>query len=280
MYNADYFESLPIRFGKNGFVIQRPGLLSLNSGCDHLFPTLPVYLSSPRDRDFQLDKRLFEACDKAVCFFVQKRHRRELRQLFRAIALTMHATRIMPETESTYHDLGPRIISWVSAFETLVHPGRGQVSIQNVIQLIKRIPWHDDRPPGRGGQRRREMSLNEQRYIVKDRHGRVVGRENGACRLYRQLYKLRNDVAHGNVIRPNEFAAHPSVNRGARIDQIAPLLFRGCILERLRELGVLPRTPQTESWTLAQFQASVGESLDAYNFDGALAKALFGRDND
>ncbi|MCH7592834.1 MAG: hypothetical protein IH989_08655, partial [Planctomycetes bacterium] len=109
VHNADYFEALPIRFHNNGLVIQRPGLLGYNTRVKHLFPTLPVYLPAPRDTDFQLDKQLFEACDKAVRLFKQKRHRRELRQLFRAIAITMHGTRIMPETESTYHDLGPRI---------------------------------------------------------------------------------------------------------------------------------------------------------------------------
>lgn len=275
VYNADYFEALPIRFHKDGVVIQRPGLLGLNSGYDYLHPTLPVYLSAPRDTDFQLDKRLFEACDKAVRLFVQKRHRRELRQLFRAIAITMHATRIMPETESTYHDLGPRIISWVSAFETLVHSGRKSVGVRDVVRLIMRIPWHDKRPARRGGRPRREISLNDDRY--GDGYGH---RENAACRLYRRLNKLRNDVAHGNVIRRNEFAARPGDKRGPRIDEIAPLLFRGCVLERLREIGVVKRIPQTGAFSMRVFTASVRESLDASHFDEALAKALFGRDDD
>ena len=280
VYNADYFEALPIHFHSDGFVIRRPGLLGLNSECKHLFPTLPVYLSAPRDTDFQLDKRLFEACDSAVRAFTRGQHRRELQQVFRAIAVSMHATRIMPETESTYHDVGPRIIGWVSAFETLVHSGRGRVGLRDVIQLIREVRWHDGRPAPRGGRGRREISLNHQRYIVKDKKGRVIVRETSACQLYRRLYRLRNDVAHGNAIRPKEFAAQPGNKQGPRIDQIAPLLFRGCALERLREIGVVERIPQTGALTLAQFQASVGESLDASRFDEALAKTLFGRDDD
>ena len=93
------------------------------------------------------------------------------------------------------------------------------------------------RPAPRGARCRREISLNHQKYIVKDRDGPAVDRENAACRLYRRLNNLRNDAAHGNVIRPNEFAAHTGIKRGPRIDQIAPLLFRGCVLERLRELA-------------------------------------------
>lgn len=274
VYNADNFEALPIRFHKGGLVIQRPGLLGLNSGYKHLFPTLPVYLSAPRETDFQLDKRLFDACEKAVRLFVHKRHRRELRQLFRAISVAIQATRIMPETDSTYHVLGPRIIGWVSAFETLVHSGKKAVGVRDVVNLIKRIRWHDERP-ARRGRRRREISLNDDRY--GDGYGH---RENAACRLYRRLNKLRNDVAHGNVIRPKEFMARLNAKRGPRIDEIAPLLFRGCVLERLREIGVVKRIPQTGAWTVAQFQASVGESLDDSHFDEALAKALFDRDDD
>lgn len=277
VYHSDYFEALPIRFREDGVLIQRPGLHGYHAGYENLAPTLPAYLLTPRDTAFQLDKRLLEACGKAVRLFLQKRHRRELRQLFRAIAITMHASRILPETETTYHDLGPRIISWVSAFETLVHSGQEQVRFRDVIQFMKRIRWRDERIE-RGGGRRREISLNHDCYTVKNKLGQTVGRETAACRYYRRLYNLRNDFAHGNVIRPREVEARPNAMRGPRIDEIAPLLFRGCILERLREIGILERTPQTGALTLAQFQASLGESLNASSFDGAFAKVLFGRD--
>ena len=62
------------------------------------------------------------------------------------------------------------------------------------------------------------------------------------------------------------------------MDQIAPLLFRGCVLERFRQLGVLRRTPRAGSLTESQFRAAVHESLDASHFDEALAKVVFGRD--
>ena len=81
-----------------------------------------------------------------------------------------------------------------------------------------------------------------------------------------------SSVAHGNAIRPKKFAARPSDDNGPLINEIAPLLFRACLLERLREIGVVKRIPQIGTLTDNQFVASVGESLDASHFDEALAR--------
>ena len=61
--------------------------------------------------------------------------------MFRAITISLHGTRIMPETDSTYFDLGVRITSWVSAFEALVHSGTGRVGIDQVLDLIRQVRW-------------------------------------------------------------------------------------------------------------------------------------------
>ena len=271
--NSDYFESLPIRLRKDGFVVQRPGMLGFTHGLDHYQPALPTHLGAPRETDFRLDKFLFGTFERAMTGFLRGRNRPALRQLFRAIAISLHATRIMPETESTYHDLGTRIMNWVSAFETLVHAGRGHVGVQDVLKRVRRIDWADSPVSLPGRRRGRQPCISHARYVYRDRHGRCAGRENAACRLYRRLYKLRNDAAHGNMIRPQEFAARKGNRRGPRIDEIAPLLFRECVLERLRELRVIRRLPQG-NLSPRQFGEYVKQRMDASHFHDALAKAL------
>lgn len=276
--NSDYFEALPVQFRTGGFVVHRPGLRAYSAAPVSISPTLPLYLTSPQPDDFEIDEYLLNACVKAVAAFRRGRRRRVLRQVFRALSLTIHATRILAETGSTYHDLGPRIISWVSAFETLVHPGIGQIGLDQVLELISRIRWHDaGRTPSARLRGRLERCLNHQRYPVRNRKGRVVSYENAACRLYRRLYQIRNDVAHGNAIRPATFAANPNLRRGPRLDELMPLLFRACLLERLREIGTVKSIPSTGSLTVHQVEEVLEATRSAGRSDSALAKIVLHR---
>lgn len=273
--NSDYFEALPIRFRPQGYVLQRPGKTSLASdpNLDHLHPTLPVYLGGvPRQSAFTVDEALLRAFDRAATMYLRKKQRKPLRQVFRAVALTMHATRILPETDSTYYDLGSRITSWVAAFETLVHPGPGRVGLQDVLALIRRLDWQD--APARRVKPRpkRTISLKDQRYKIPSKNG-PSERENAPCHLYRRLYDLRNDLAHGNVLRPREFAARRGQARGPRIDELAPLLFRECVLQRLRQLGIL-RGLRQGPMTHKVLSEYLQNRDDASSYHQALAIAL------
>lgn len=275
--NADYFDALPIRLREQGFIIKRPGLFGTSNSLNHYHPTLPTHLGTPRNGDFQLDEFLLHAFDQAVAMYTKRRRCRALRQVFRASAIALQATRILPETESTYYDLGSRIISWVSAFETLVHPGMGSVGLKDVMQLIESVQWSDAPLNVLPGTRRVTMRLGHKRFIFRDRKGRVVGRENAACHLYRRFYNLRNAAAHGNELKTCEFAANPRSRKRARVDEVAPLLFRGCLLERFRQLHVIRTIPSEGTLTPRQFHAAVRQTLNASHFDEALAKVLFGR---
>lgn len=83
------------------------------------------------------------------------------------------------------------------------------------------------------------------------------------CHLYWRLYKLRNDVAHGNPVRKRKVAARAGQHKGARIDQVAPLLFRECVLERLRRMGVVKRAEggRLHSWEHAEDPEKLGEVI-------------------
>lgn len=113
-HNADYSDALPIRLRGDGFVLRRPGLLGITHHLKHYRPTLATYLPQQSDGDFRLDELLLRDLAHAVEVYRQGDKRRPLRQMFRVISISLHATRIMAETYSTYFDLGVRITSWGS----------------------------------------------------------------------------------------------------------------------------------------------------------------------
>jgi hypothetical protein len=272
--NSDYFDALPIYFKDHGLVIQRPGLLAFGWRVSEFRPRLPPHLGYPREDEFQIDELLFSAFDRAASMLQRGRKLRSLRQVFRAVALTMHATRILPESNAIVYDLAPRIASWIAAFETLVHPGRGTVGFDQVRSLIERIHWCDKRPNPTLARLPRRGSLNDRRYAVSWRGQRL--RVNAACWLYKRLYDLRNALAHGNAFRGREFAARPGQRRGPRIDEVAPLLFRECLLERFRELGVLRRFP-SGAMSPRSFGDYVRYRMNATGYHQALSKTLLAR---
>jgi len=90
---------------------------------------------------------------------------------------------------------------------------------------------------------------------------------------------LRNDLAHGNPIDRNDFHASALFPNGCRIDEVAILLFRECILERLREIGIV-ESISNGSDSFDNFSKTIENRLDAGQFHDALARALLGPPED
>jgi len=106
--------------------------------------------------------------------------------LFRSLNFANSASRFPFSADSTIYDFGRQIGLWVSAFETLVHPGEtGQTNLGRVFGLLESVPWLDKR-------------CAQKRY--KTGHGRIEGRRNLSCSVYYQLHQRRNDFLHGNPV--------------------------------------------------------------------------------
>lgn len=269
VYNADYFDPLPIQFRETHILIRRPGLLAFGTQDEALRFSFPHHLPPADTSMFQLDEVLLRNLERAIRSYSRGNKVRLMRQIFRSITYALHGTRIMPDPDSNYFDLGIRIVSWVASFETLVHPGQGRVGLSEVF--IEEVHWNDDDPG-----KLRQSSLNHKRLKVT--WNKRISRENAPCRMYRILYKLRNDLAHGNRIRPGELeVGRTNEFFRTRIDQLMPLLYRGCLVERLRQIGIVRRIPQGEGLTQRDFQAFVGERINASTFDKALSNAIFNR---
>lgn len=272
---ADYFDSLPVVLGRDTLMIRTPSLASFGHGLAQFRTTLPVYLTHRRATSFRCDIQLLAALDRTIRAFTSGRQRPELRQVFRAITIALHASRVLTEREATYIDLGPRIAAWVSAFETVVHRGKGdKVNLRRIVDFIQKIGWFDGRPAMRGAPKGRKKEIAHRRFICEYRD--TKWRVNAACDLYSRLYTLRNDVAHGNPIQRDRFFVRPRARPITRIDEVLPLLFRECVLERLREIGFVKPWP-TGNLSPREFAEYFRESRKTSNAHDALAVALFGR---
>jgi len=202
---------------------------------------------------------------------LRSRRVRPLRQLFRSVAMASHACRIMQEPDADVHDLGTRIVLWVSAFETLVHPGKGRVRLSDVLALLNAVEWKPVRRLNRYGRPiGHSLNVGHKRYAFAA--NRATGRENAACHFYRQLYGLRNFIAHGNRIVVSAFHTRNERRRWRR-DLVAPLVYRECIRERMMTLGCLPR-PLTGQLTMDEFRQCIRDGMIQGNFDEAVARML------
>lgn len=139
------------------------------------------------------------------------------RRLMRSLSVAYEACRTPVQMESFLHDHGRHCSLWVSAFETLAHPGPPhKVGISQVLDLIGQRKlcgdeWNDREPYEIGrGQSRRVYSLNV------------------AQQLYRDLYQARNDFLHGNELKIETFV-RSGLGAEIRLLDTAPLVYHAAI---------------------------------------------------
>lgn len=271
---SDYFDLLPITMDDGDFTIVSPGLRAMANSVRRFRPMTPLYLPQRQPDDFRFwDEQLLHGFDRAVRQFLAERQKRDaLRQVFRAMAIVFNAARQLQETESNAFDLGTRIAQWISAFETLVHPGTGQVGIEDVLALINSIPWPTlDRIDRRAPPVQRPYNVGHKRYPWKS--GKRRGMEGAAAHYYRQLHNLRNALAHGNMVRPGDFRTLRRL-RGWPIGAPAPLLFRECLMERFRKIGCASPRPK-QPRMVKDLNRDPHDRLAQARYDKALARLLF-----
>ena len=121
--------------------------------------------------------------------YATKRTSWEDRALFRSLNMANQAAQIPWTADETRYDRGRITALWVSAFEILVHPGRGGRSgLEQVLDLLDRVEW---------------VTSFLSRRTYKVRSGKKVFRRGFASSVYGQMYSARNDFLHGNPVRPS-----------------------------------------------------------------------------
>ena len=114
------------------------------------------------------------------------------RRLFRSLSVAYEACRVPQAMYTPIYDHGKHCSLWVSAFETLAHPGgKRRVSIHEVLDLLEK----------------RNLNHNRLRRRTNIKIAGTKSRSiNVVQKLYLRLYRARNAFLHGNSLSLRTFA--------------------------------------------------------------------------
>jgi hypothetical protein len=111
-----------------------------------------------------------------------------------------HAAAQVPSVVgTTSQSLGRSVSLWVSAFEILTHPGRGDSGYKEVYRVFDNVSWKTERC------RERIHSCYEGRNSRSNIPKRTL-----ACWMYGELFRARNDYLHGNEVADDRLVVKAS----------------------------------------------------------------------
>jgi hypothetical protein len=166
-------------------VAATPGLLGIHDIRECSGQATPE-LTPAKLMSSDIDKPLLEALLKRwTQRYMKKGPKRKDVALFRSLNMAMHASLLPGGSEATFYDLGRMIALWISAFEILVHPGKGKASLPAVYRLLDTLRYEN-------------KQAGYKRYVLHGQNPKK--RSTLACWLYGELYKARNDFLHGNPV--------------------------------------------------------------------------------
>lgn len=218
---SDHFDIYPLAAGRSGWIVTNDAIVrglhqprGFSGQPSPLIQTPGNYTCQPSDRLFVRLRDAWRLC------YLRKRRRRELVRLFRSIEIALHASRFPTDSLLSVHDAGLRLVLWVSAFEILLHPGRGRIGLPAVLAFLRNLRWNDQR-------------LAHKRYPV--RYAGTPPRVSLPEAIYYDLYMARNDFTHGNEV-PIKRLWFRGSRRLAQLRQLAPLLYGKVLDHRLNSL--------------------------------------------
>jgi hypothetical protein len=148
--------------------------------------------------------------------FVKKRQIQKHVPIFRSLEMAYEAGRVPFQYAQTDTDHGRLIALWISAFEILAHPGKGNGGLLHVLSLLEA---YDAALPKKVRARRYSVKFPKQQKSV-----------DLLEKTYRCLHDLRNDYLHGN---PRSFSS--LIPKGFSMNHLhaAPALYRMCLFSKL-----------------------------------------------
>ena len=220
---SDYFDFYPITITKDNdaFLTQSPSVLGYDRGRNKFSGQTSPSLADSRNIRAERYNHLFDQLHKVWQrrYLKNKQSEWSTRILFRSIEMAYQASAMPFKNHSTIYDYGASASLWVSAFEILSHPKKGNANLLTVLNLLGKYEWlHKD--------------LRRRSYVIK--YGGKRMHVNLSQKLYKELYDTRNAFLHGNPIAQNRLK--PFGNKNAEdITRFAPLLYKVALLKYLEQ---------------------------------------------
>jgi hypothetical protein len=183
------------------------------------------------------DAVLFAALlDKWVEYHVKKKRGWSTRALFRSLGMAYRASALPP---LDLYDLGTNLALWVSAFEILVHPGKGAIGYKEVLDLLG------------NGIFLYNPKLEYRSYTILEGKKKQPRKVTLAQKTYYEIYQTRNAFLHGNPVHdsnlfPGRKLKHTMLTMGVVLIYKCALMAFLKMFERHRDISVdEPVTPDS-----------------------------------
>jgi len=138
---------------------------------------------------------------------IENRDQFLINKIFRSFYIIFEAVRCPMNQFTTHYDWGVKIGLWISAIEILLHPEKGDINKWTTITYIDDI----------------DFSLHK-KFKISKQEGNIVQK------LLYELYKLRNDYAHGNHVDNDKKYILTNIGK-IEVLYFAPLIY-SIILEK------------------------------------------------
>jgi hypothetical protein len=237
---SNYFDIYPLHPSRDGesIVISSPSILGLDSAEDFSGQSSPELAPMSLGSDF-FDQALFHSLDSIwIDTNVRNTKVNKWRDevLFRSLQMAYQACQLPFSNQGTIYDYGTNLLLWISAFETLVHPGPTAVSVLTVLEQLGEIPFQNNK-------------LRRKLYRIEHRGQKIS--VNLIQKYYYQMYQCRNAFLHGNPVSVRNLFPYSDGNLHS-LTNGAPLVYTVLLIHLLIHRRV--------------------DHLESLNYEGALLK--------
>ncbi len=223
-------------------------------------PEIPHLTLQQNDIDTPLMQELLERWHE---YYVQGESTWNNVALFRSLNMANAAMQMPAGIDTTLYDIGRMLALWVSAFEILAHPRDGDSNFRAVYQLLNKNDWCHGK-------------LAHRLYKAYG-SSKKKPRENLACWIYGELYKVRNSFLHGNAVNAADLLYRPSKRS---MIQFASPLFRMALSGHLPLRWTAESPPLEEAEAVGVYAAAMMDFHDPQTLcERALRLARIRADN-
>lgn len=214
---------------------------------------------NPQHLNTRFDEQLLSGLERLLDWNPANRLERARQfRVMRSLEMAAEAMRSPFIHFGTQQEQGVRLALWVSAFETLAHPGKGHVSFSHVSDMIKAVPWCLPRLTYR---KFKAIDVRKSGYSRTP-----IGLTTLPVQVYGRLFRTRNRYLHGDNLPKGKIEQGRKSYWGNLGTQV-PLLYRSVVLSALFEMGhheFASRPDWPEDDANDETQTQFGERLQAF----------------
>jgi len=225
IYFSEYFDLFPLSgYNSKLLFLSTPALSSTMSSTKNKFQS-SYYLPSLNMIYSYVDEEIYSVLFKIwENYYVKRQETHFYSSLFRSFEIAFSASKMTLDNQSTVYDIGVKLGLWISAIETMFHPGGDkEIHLHEILFELNQFDFIDNK----NSSYKSYFFSNKKKYEI-----------NLVAKIYLEMYKARNDFFHGNPIKIFRLYLFND-KRFPPLIQIAPLIYLIALKINLKKNGYL-----------------------------------------